>query len=117
MFTISGLSLKTLSDLAALKGGYNGNSSDATIELSPNSSPSDDINHDGNDRRVAAGVGGASGVGQLGHGDELEEMMRRLRLDAVLRTRLEERLIAERHEVANTRSQGEDELFANLQSF
>jgi hypothetical protein len=95
-----------LSNMAAA-----GNSSEMTIELNPTSSPREYINLDEADGRVA-GVGGASGFGPLGPGDDLEEMMRRLRLDAVLRTRLEERLIAERHKVADARSQGEDELFA-----
>ncbi len=96
-------------------GGHS--SSESTIE----STPSPDVRPP-QDQDVAE-IAGASGVGPLGPapglggaGDELENMMSRLRLDTVLRTRLEERLIAEGRQVAGARARGEEGEYLFLKS-
>ena len=93
-------------------------SSESTVESTPSPSVRPPQDQD------VAGSGGASGVGPLGPapglggaGDELEEMMSRLRLDTVLRTRLEERLIAEGRQVAGARTRGERRKYSSVFSF
>lgn len=95
-----------------------GNSSSAsTVEGSLPGSPLPAQQHDGS----AGDVAGAAGVGPLGQApglggatDELEAMMSRLRLDAVLRTRLEERLIAEGRQVADAHARGKKKFFVSV---
>ncbi len=98
-----------LPDNATVEGDDGGHSSsESTIESTPSPSVRPPQDQD------VVEIAGASGVGPLGPapglggaGDELETMMSRLRLDTVLRTRLEERLIAEGRQVAGARARGE----------